>query len=415
MTTQAAGSTSGGDLPDRPPGGWVPPRPAWQQAVVSVFGFVGGRLRTLGGALVLAIGAVLLINAWQTGPARWRESGALRSMTGRGVATLERAWWRLDFDPRPLGQDGTNWEDLSTPELCARIRVERAGTAATSAVYCRQWQKLSRGSLLTSDAELAPGVPVSWAGPDGKPAIDLRFSERAFRWLSQRSPSFWFVARPGLADRARRLARSELDVLWVLIDDPLGLLAREWSLARDWTFSVAFDPARPTRVLPESVLQEAMRPDITTTVVPAMLGIGGLAFWIVGWYLFLESRWKGLPAIVAVATALAVPWWGDLVPRALGSVWEPAGGFVDFFAREMVHRPPVAIVREPDYGGELGDIQRPWTFETSFYAAELSGLRLERPGQAGDAASVRAGLAAEVRSQLGETTKETEELLRGVE
>ena len=149
MTTQAAGSTSGGDLPDRPPGGWVPPRPAWQQAVVSVFGFVGGRLRTLGGALVLAIGAVLLINAWQTGPARWRESGALRSMTGRGVATLERAWWRLDFDPRPLGQDGTNWEDLSTPELCARIRVERAGTAATSAVYCRQWQKLSRGSLLT--------------------------------------------------------------------------------------------------------------------------------------------------------------------------------------------------------------------------------------------------------------------------
>jgi hypothetical protein len=389
--------------------------PGWQRVAVSVFEFIAGRLQTIEGALMLAIGAVLLINAWQSGPARWRERAALRSLTGRGVATVERVWWRLDFDPRPLGEDGTNWEDLTTPELCARIRLEGPQGGPMQAVYCRRWQKLSRASLLTSDAELAPGVPVRWAGSSGKPAIDLRFSPRAFRWLSQRPPSFWFLRSRSLDDRAHRLARSELDVLWVAIDDPLSLLAHEWSLVPNRPFPVAFDPARPPRVLPEGVLQEAMRPDIATTVFPVGLSIGGLAFWIVGWYLILESRWKGLPAIVAVASALAVPWWGDLVPRYLGSVWEPAGGFVDFFARELVQRPPAAIVRDPGYDGEPADVRRPWTFETSFYAAQLSGLGVERPEGVRDAASMRADLAGAIRAQSEETTKEIEELLRGAE
>ena len=70
--------------------------PGWQRVAVSVFEFIAGRLRTIEGALMLAIGAVLLINAWQSGPARWRERAALRSLTGRGVATVERVWWRLD-------------------------------------------------------------------------------------------------------------------------------------------------------------------------------------------------------------------------------------------------------------------------------------------------------------------------------
>lgn len=415
MMEQSAGSASGGGRTARPPEGEVPPGPGWQRALVSVSGFIAGRLRAIEGALVLAIGAVLLINAWQIGPARWRDVAALRSLTGRGVGTLERVWWRLDFGPRPLGQDGTNWEDLATPELCVRIRIEGPQAGSSRAVYCRQWQKLSRGSLLTSDAELAPGVPVRWTGPSGTPAIDLRFSSRAYRWLSQRPPSFWFLRSRSLDDRARRLARSELDVLWVAIDDPLTLLAREWSLAPSQPFRVAFDPARPTRALPDGVLEEATRPDITRTVFPAGLGIGGLAFWVVGWYLLLESRWKGVPAIVAVATALAVPWWGDLVPRYLGSVWEPAGGFVDFFAREMVQRPPSAIVRDPSYDGEPGDVRRPWTFGSSFYAAQLSGLRLERPKGVLDVAAMRADLAGMVRAQSEETTKEIEELLRSVE
>jgi hypothetical protein len=191
---------------------------------------------------MLAIGAVLLINAWQSGPARWRERAALRSLTGRGVATVERVWWRLDFDPRPLGEDGTNWEDLTTPELCARIRLEGPQGGPMQAVYCRRWQKLSRASLLTSDAELAPGVPVRWAGSSGKPAIDLRFSPRAFRWLSQRPPSFWFLRSRSLDDRAHRLARSELDVLWVAIDDPLSLLAHEWSPRAEPAFPRRFRP-----------------------------------------------------------------------------------------------------------------------------------------------------------------------------
>jgi hypothetical protein len=389
--------------------------PPWRRTLRAAAGFLVGHLATLAGALLLAIGAIFLINAWGNGPARRHQASALRSLTGRGLATVERAWWRLDFDPRPLGEDGTNWQDLSTPELCASIRFTGPAGEPVTAVYCRRWQKLSRGTTLTDGAEVAPGVAMVWSDPSGRPVIDLRFSERAFRWLSRRPPSFWFVLGPELSARAHRVARSELDVLWAVIDDPLSRLAQAWSARSAPVLPVAYDPARPARALPVGVLEEALRPDVTTTVFPFALGIGGLAFWVAGWVALLGRQRVLLVVVVAVVTAAAVPWWGDRVGRLIGYVWEPAGGFVEFFARELVHRPPDAVLRDVGYDGEVGDVRHPWSLETSFYAPLLGRLHLERPASGGDAPGIRRALAESVRTQVPEPDPEVDELLRGVE
>jgi len=388
------------------------PRAPWLRGLAAIAGFVAGRFRTLQGALALAIGAVLLINAWQSGPMRWREKRSLRALTGRGVATVERAWWRVDFDPRPLGDDGTNWQDLTAPELCVRLRVEEpAETAAVGAVYCRQWQKLSKGTLLTSGAELAPGVGVAWSDPAGRPMVDLRFSERSLRWLSARPPSFWFVLAPKASERARRVARSELDVLWVLVDDPLSRLAEAWAEPSSRSVRVAYDPSRPAHVLPEGVLAEALRPDPAATVFPVMLAVGGVAFWSVGCWSLLSGFPRFVVVLVIVASVALLPWWGNRVERLVGAVWEPAGGFVAFFGREMVPRGPAAIIREPGYEGEPGDVRCPWTLESSFYAPQLAGLHLERPPGASDVSTIRQALADSVRAQGPEPSRDIEELL----
>ncbi len=395
------------------PGG--APEPAWLAALKSAAGFLAGHVASLAGAVLLAIGAIFLLNAWSSGPAHSRRATALRSLTARGVATVERAWWRLDFDPSPLGEDGTNWQDLSTPELCASIRFAGPAGEPVAAVYCRRWQALSRATRLTDEAELAPGAPMAWMDAAGRPLVDLRFSGRAFDWLSRRPPSFWFVIGPELSARAHRLARNELDVLWVMIDDPLSRLAHAWSARLAPTLPVAYDPARPTRALPVGVLEEALRPDVTTTIFPVALGIGGLAFWTVGWFAVLGSRRKVVTALVALATAAAVPWWGDRAGRLIGHIWEPAGGFVEFFARELVHRPPQAVIRDPGYEGEPGDVRRPWSLETSLFAPLLGRLTLERPATPTDAPAIRRALVDSIRVQSAEPDREVAELLRGVE
>jgi hypothetical protein len=415
MNEQAGGDTHSNGVETRPGAGEGRPAGPLLRAASAVAGFAAGRARAVEGALLMAVGALLLVNAWQSGPERWREKRALRALSARGVATVERAWWWLDFDPRPLGTDGTNWQDLTAPELCVRLRMEgREGTPA-GAVYCRRWQKLSSGTLLTSGAELAPGVPVAWSDGVGRPFVDLRLSKRSFRWLSERPPSFWFLRGVELSDRARRVAKSEFDVLWVIVDDPLSRVAEAWAVPRDRTIRVAYDPSHPAHVLPEGVVDEALRPEPVETLLPIMLAVGGAAFWSVGCVLLFS----GIPKVVLVvgiaASVALVPWWGDRVARLLGSVWEPAGGFVDFFSREIVRRPPTPIIREPRYDGESGDVRRPWTLEGSFYAPQLAGLRLKRPPGSESVSEIRRALADSIRAQVPEPSRNIEELLSPVQ
>ena len=90
--------------------------------------------RVSGALLVSAFGLLLMLAAWRAGPPQWRAARRLPTLSATAHGEVDALWWHLDFDPRPLGRDGTNWLALTAPELCTRLRFRPAATGRSTAI-----------------------------------------------------------------------------------------------------------------------------------------------------------------------------------------------------------------------------------------------------------------------------------------
>lgn len=396
-------------------------RPAAKSVFQAVLRHLLDRGRFLQSMLLLILGAGLLVAGWNAGPARRPTAGQLDALTARGEGSAESFWWRIDFDPDSLSDQGTNWLGFTRPELCARLRFETPEGESHRAVYCRRWQKLFDLYLIRDAADLAPGVPPPWLGPDGLPSLELHLSPRAHRWLAERPPAFWIV-ETWQREQARRLAESQLDLLDIALDTPLRHLAREWN-RHAWrggpqTFRVAYDPDDPTRAIPVSLLNSERGDRSGTGDFAFWVLVAGGLFWAGGWIRLLGA-FQGLPnllaaVLIAAATLAFLPWWADRAGPLLSKVWEPAEGAVDFLKTELITTAPTIEMREPDYRGEPDDVRRVYSFETSRFASLLDQLEVEAPTELVDEYELLDQLAAATREQIPES-RLRDDLLAGID
>ena len=379
------------------------------------------RIYIVQGAAMLAFAAALLIAAWNAGPGRRSAVRDLDTLTARGEGEIEGFWWRIDFEARHLGEDGTNWPGLTRPEMCVRLRYRGSEGGTHRAVYCRRWAELYGLYLIRSTGEAAPGVRPSWLGEDGLPSLELHLSPRAHRWLAERPPTAW-VAETWQYLRVEREAESALDVLDIALDMPLRHLAREWSSdaqpSNPSRIPIAYDPADPARAVPVSLLGEVRRDQEETGMIATGVLIAGGLFWTGAWILLLGGpgrRWRLVAALLVSAATLALlPWWGNRAGDLLSKVWDPAGQFVAYFSSQFLPGPPTVELRSPDYRGEPADVRRVWSLETSDFADPLARLDLRPPEEAMSEAELLDRLAATVRAELPDS-REREDLLAGVE
>lgn len=365
-----------------PPGG--PPEPFWRHALRFVAGLVAGRLQVIYAVIPLAFGGILLTGAWDWGTTARRQREDAATMTGRGEARVEASWWRIDFDPRPLGDDGTNWRDLTRRTLCSRFRFVDGSEGGPVSVACRTFRGLDDGASLLHAA--TPELPVRWVDAAGRPGLDLRVSARAAEWLAARPAAWWPLVPQDEAMRAAHREGSELDALLLEADDPVELLLLSAAAAEP--VAMAFDPARPTRALPLAALTASERDAAELAALP-FLALGGGLLWVTGCALLTWGARTWVRVAVIVGSLACLPWWSTSLERALGFFWAPAGGLFVFLGPEMVGVPAAVEAREEAAGdwiapadGAAPDRRHPLGFTTSSYADVLAEVAADLPAPA---------------------------------
>lgn len=314
--------------------------------------------RVSGALLVCAFGLLLMLAAWRAGPPQWRAARRLATLSATAHGEVDALWWHLDFDPRPLGRDGTNWLALTAPELCARLRFRPAGTGEEQkAVACRRWSELRDVRQLLAP-ELAPDLPASFAAANGRPVIDIRLSARALAWLSAHPPAVFWV-HPDVAFDVVPTLHSELELLAWVIDDAERKLA-DTATGRSTAIEVAYDPADPRRAAPAAWRRDPLLHSPIERIFPVLAFVAGLVAWCAGGFLLLTPRARRLGFAIALTGGLTVPLWGEPAAFLLRDVVPAVGGFVDSLTQALVPSAPRPILRDPDSVGEPGERRRPW-------------------------------------------------------
>lgn len=385
--------------PDHPGG---EPEPFWRHAARVVGGLVVGRLRVLHALVPLTFGGILLAGAWDWGSTAWSQRDDLATLTGRGEARVEASWWRIDFDPGILGDDGTNWRDLSRRTLCSRFRFEPGSDGGPVSVACRTFRGLQHGSSLLHAS--TPELPVLWLDAAGRPRVDLRFTRRAAEWLAAHPALWWPLLPQDEGMRRSHREGSELDALLLEADSPVELLLLAGRGAAAAPVAMAFDPARPVRAMPAAALAAAERGFAELLFLP-FLALGGALLWGMGCWMFTWGAPPWLRAAVIAGTLLLVPWWSGHLHRVLGFFWEPAGGLFEFLGPEMVGVPSAVVVGDAaaDWiAGEPIARPHPLTFATSHYADVLAVVADDLPQAAAGASAdeVLAGAVAAATARV---------------
>lgn len=377
------------------------PEPFWRHAVRVVGGLVLGRLHVLRALIPLTFGGILLAGAWDWGGTAWRQRDDRATLTARGEARVEASWWRIDFDPAPLGDEGTNWRGLSRRTLCSRFRFEPGSDGGPVSVACRTFRGLQHGSSLLHAS--TPELPVRWLDAAGRPRVDLRLTERAESWLAAH-PALWWPLLPQDEEmRSRHREGSELDALLLEADSPVELLLLAGRAAAAPPVAMAFDPARPARAMPAAALAAAGRGFAEVAFLP-LLALGGVLLWGVGCWIFTWGARPWVRAAVIAGTLLLVPWWSGHLHRVLGFFWEPAGGLFVFLGPEMVGVPSAVVAADAaadGWGGEPIARPHPLSYATSHYADVLAvvadDLPPAAPGASADEVLAAAVAAATAR------------------
>ena len=230
---------------------------------------------------------------------------------------------------------------------------------------------------------LAPGVPFAWARDGNGLAVpEIRVAPATLRYLEKTAPIEH--AFPHIKD-----ARSALELLQFELVSPVESVIRGWSAA-PLTIRLAVDPDDPATALPAGFIEE--RPAPRGLWVGAIFaGAFGLVFWWGGAMILLAHIPPLARAIMATLPLLALPWWGDELPRYLAylhedfaEVIEDMLGDVDRLGRLVPSEPADALLAQ---GERLS-----WKPGGAPYEQTFGRLALAAP--AGPVASPDGALAA---------------------
>ncbi len=340
--------------------------------------------------LFLGLGAVILSTGWLLGLKPLLEAHEFASFTGRAEGRIVESWVALEIDPSRVGAGG-HWRAAAKASPCAVVEYAGDWGAPARRAFCGNRLGFNESYTLHDLKLMAPGIPFAWArDASGFAVPEIRLAPEVHRWLS--------TARPQESTRMGPPPPNALAQLALESDRPVDTAIESWASAPP-AFVLALDPQSPSGAMPEAYVRERRS--------LGGAGLMGLVFLAVGFGVWFRGTGVLLPALpvpvhvlLAALPLLALPAWGDLMPRYLRHLNPEFAGVVgdmigdlDRTTRLVASEPADALLAD-------GEVLR-WPVGGGAHAATFGRLRFAQPQpapQGGDEAL--AALAASAAAQV---------------
>jgi len=360
-------------------------------AIGKVAGLTIGWGVRLYAAIFLGAAAVFLTLAWKSGPQRVIDAREYASFTAAAPGRIVESWLAIEFDPARVGAAGF-WRGSARATPCAVVEYEGDWGSPLRRAFCGKRLQFNESYHLHDLDVMATDVPFDWPREANGFAIpEMRFAPATLRWLAQ-------TPQPD-ADRDALAPRTMLGVLERESDRPDDV-AIESRASPQRVFPLALDPARPVGAMPKGHV-DGRREAGSAWIVSLMPLVAGTLLWFFGMGIFLPAMHPAARVFFTVLPLLALPWWGDALPRNLARIHPDVAEVVGEML-ESVERVERVVASDPDEATLAGGEALRFRVGGGAYAETLGRLRFakpERPAKSGDEAL--AALVASVTPQVG--------------
>ena len=331
---------------------------------------VGPGLRLVA-VVLLGFGAVFLSIGWLLGVKPFLEAREFAAFTGRAEGRIVESWLALEIDTARVGPGG-HWRAAAKASPCAVVEYAGDWGAPARRAFCGNRLGFNESYTLHDLKWMAPGIPFAWArDASGFAVPEIRLAPEVRRWLS--------TAKPQESTRMGPPPPSALAQLALESDRPVDTAIESWASAPP-AFPLALDPSSPAGAMPEAYVRDRRS--------AGGAGLMGLVFLAVGFGIWFRGTAVLLPALalpahlfLAALPLLALPAWGDLVPRYLRHLSPEFAGVVgdmigdlDRTTRLVASEPADALLAD-------GEVLR-WPVGGGAHAATFGRLRFGRPDPA---------------------------------
>lgn len=351
-------------------------------------------------AVMLGFAAVFLVGAWQMAPRQALDAARYAKYTQHAQGTIVESWLAVEVNTGDI-RVAENWRASSRATPCAVVEYAGDWGPPARRAFCGKRLGFSTDYKLYELSELSSGVPFAWArDASGFIVPEIRIDPGAHEWLAAHGfDTFMHAKWP---------AQSALDELRIEADRPVEDAIAGW-IAPAAVMPLALDPQHAAEAMPESFVAAHKQFHPLSLVLTAVTGAIGLGIWFLGMTVLLGES-MALPArvLIAVLPVLALPWWGDEFPRALGHLNAQWASVISDILGEMEGLDRLVASDRAD--ATLADGERLiWRGAEGVYADTFGRVHYTPPEPApGSANAALAALAQTVTTQtraLGEVDR----------
>jgi hypothetical protein len=275
-------------------------------------GFVAAPVLGLFSGFLLLFGGIFLAGAWAVGPKPLLDARQYAPFTAQAEGRIVESWNALEFDPAVLPKDKLYWQPWSKVTPCAIVEYAGDWGAPLQRGFCGNRFDFREDFRFDDWHTLMPGVPFSFArDANGFAVQELRLGKTALDWLSRHPPHDTFMLpKPPPATALGELKHQ--------FDAPLEVALSSWTTPVR-TIPLAYDPRHPENAVPAKIVADAcvgIGSIVFGTILALLFALPGVFVFRIGIGL-LTGQSGPTQWLLALLPLLALPWWGDFLPRLI--------------------------------------------------------------------------------------------------
>jgi hypothetical protein len=314
----------------------------------------------------LGFAALLLTIAWQTGVQPAIDAAHYGRFTARSQGTIAESWIALDVD---TASEAPFWRLRAQGTPCMTVDITGDWGAPFQRAFCGAHFPVANALSLQRPGDLVAGAPFAWRRDRRGFAVpEIRLEKVARDWLVTKSPQ----DLPAPVDPAR----NAYEELRLLLDEPVEQAVAGWSMPAP-SLALALDPQHPEDAVP-AAFADAKRHGESQPSAAIFATLLGLLLWFVG----MTTLMRGLPRapmlFAAIVPLLALPWWGEQVPLALGRLDSHVAFFIASILDGFENTQRLRATAPAD--AQFAAAERiVWSLDDSAYAKSLGSMEFAPP------------------------------------
>ncbi len=308
---------------------------------------------------------------WKIGPQRSIDAARMRKLTVRTEGRIVESWLALEWNPEPTGVYHY-WRPLAKSSMCMVVEYDAGWNNAIRRAFCgARW--MYNDSFRPDDMRsVSSHVPFFWSrDASGFIVPEFRMSSATRAWLASHPEPDPLPNDPP--------TKSALESLRLDLDRPVDYAVAGWT-QKPATIPMLFDPRDPRGARPAGFVEETqdLPPAFLSFGIFALFFVAGGLVWILGVSLLLGDVRRWVFWIAVIVPLIAVPWWGDTMPRYIRYLNAKVGDIVSLFIDDVSR---IGYMASTDPGDALlaGGERVVWRFDQSLYKETLGRFHFESP------------------------------------